>query len=292
MNKKYVTNILIHLMLILSAGVNAQQNNISLERDWRVDRQKIKIMSYNILDGFGHLQDKDRMERTVAWIKEQDPDIISLNELCDFTEADLKEFAASYGHPYSAILKKNGYPVGISSKTPIKVVSRNLDGFVHGMMHCEILGMDILSTHLSPGTSVERKKEADYIVSYIQKNHLTKCILLGDMNDCSPFDSKWTNRDMSKYVVISTFMAASLYDICYMYTADENRYTFPTPILPDVPRDKQALRLEQERIDYIFVTDSIREICIDGCIYNGPENDYLSDHYPVSINLFIPKKKN
>ena len=110
--KKFLTkNIFLLLLLSLFAtGAGAQQNDASLERDWRGDRQKVRIISYNILDGFQHGQDKDRMARLTEWVKEQDPDILSLNELCGFTAASLKEFAAGYGHPYSAIVKENGYP--------------------------------------------------------------------------------------------------------------------------------------------------------------------------------------
>ena len=74
--KKFLTkNIFLMLLLSLFAtGAGAQQNDASLERDWRGDRQKVRIISYNILDGFQHGQDKDRMARLTEWVKEQDPD--------------------------------------------------------------------------------------------------------------------------------------------------------------------------------------------------------------------------
>lgn len=273
------------LSLFVFTGANAQ----NLERDWRTDRQKIKIISYNIMDGFSNGADKDRIARFAAWVKEQSPDVLALNELCGFTEAKLKELAAGYGHPYAAIVKENGYPVGLTSKTPIQVIDRKIDGYGHGLLHCKVLNMDFLVTHLNPSDRLKRKQEADNIVNYITDNRLTDCLLMGDMNAHSPFDASWTDEHLENYAVISTFMAASLHDICYMFTADAQRYSYPTRILVSSPKG-EALRRQQERIDFIFVTDSLRPNCVDAQIYNGSDTDYLSDHYPVGISMFIPKE--
>ena len=86
--------ILFLFALFFISGLNAQTSS-TYERDWRTDRQKIKIISYNIMDGFSNGSDKDRIARFTAWVKEQSPDVLALNELCGFTEAKLKELAAS-----------------------------------------------------------------------------------------------------------------------------------------------------------------------------------------------------
>ena len=277
------------ILFLLSLFVFTSANAQNLERDWCTDRQKIKIISYNIMDGFSNGADKDRIARFTAWVKEQSPDVLALNELCGFTEAKLKELAAGYGHPYAAIVKENGYPVGLTSKTPIQVIDRKIDGYGHGLLHCKVLNMDFLVTHLNPSDRLKRKKEADNIVNYITDNRLTDCLLMGDMNAHSPFDASWTDEHLENYAVISTFMAASLHDICYMFTADAQRYSYPTRILVSSPKG-EALRCQQERIDFIFVTDSLRPNCVDAEIYNGSDTDYLSDHYPVGISMFIPKE--
>ena len=281
-------SVLFLFLLLVCSGIYAQTSN-SYERDWRTDRQQIKIISYNIMDGFSNGADKDRIARFTAWVKEQSPDVLALNELCGFTEAKLKELAAGYGHPYAAIVKENGYPVGLTSKTPIQVIDRKIDGYGHGLLHCKVLNMDFLVTHLNPSDRLKRKQEADNIVNYITDNRLTDCLLMGDMNAHSPFDASWTDEHLENYAVISTFMAASLHDICYLFTADAQRYSFPTRILVSSPKG-DALRRQQERIDFIFVTDSLRPNCVDAQIYNGSDTDYLSDHYPVGISMFIPKE--
>ncbi|MCC8142817.1 MAG: hypothetical protein LUD02_05580 [Tannerellaceae bacterium] len=86
------------------------------ERSWRKNAEKIRIISYNITDGFDDLKDTDRIARFVDWVKEKDPEVLALQELVSFKEKDLQELAKRYGHPYVAILKEDGYPVGITSK--------------------------------------------------------------------------------------------------------------------------------------------------------------------------------
>lgn len=61
--------LLLLLMSSSSLGINAQSTK-TYERDWRTDRVKVKIISYNIMEGFGRGEDKDRMARFTAWVKE------------------------------------------------------------------------------------------------------------------------------------------------------------------------------------------------------------------------------
>lgn len=300
------------LFLFIYTTVDGQVSQTN-ERDWRTDRQKIKIISYNIMNGFSDGTDKDRINRFTEWVKEQLPDVLALQELCSFNEAELKQLAATYGHSYVAIVKEEGYPVGITSKHPLEVIEKRVDGYGHGLLHCKILDMDFLVTHLNPSDWRRRKQEADNMVQYINQKQLTDCLLMGDLNAHSPFDAlllekrslqlrsmivsdagnsnadRNLNGNHFEYAVISTFMSASLHDICRMFVLDEQRYSYPTRILVSTPKG-DAMRQYQERLDYIFVSDNLRPKCVDAYIYNGPENDYLSDHYPVGISLLIPKK--
>lgn len=300
------------LLVCFAAGAKAQGKSAA-ERDWRTDRQKVKIMSYNILDGFDRLRDRDRMSRFAEWIKKQAPDVLALDELCGFTEADLKKLAAAYGHPYVAIVKEEGYPVGITSNAPLEVMEKRVEGYGHGLLHCRAYGMDFLATHLNPSDWRTRKREADNIVAYIKEKNLEKCLVMGDLNAHSPFDAeqmetrlqlmkamvtsdcerKDSGRNLNngcfEYSVISTFLAASLHDTGHSYVPGAERYSYPTRILVSTPKG-EAVRQQWERLDYILVSDALRPLCVEGMIYHTPETDYLSDHYPVGVTLLIPKK--
>lgn len=300
------------LLVCFAAGVKAQ-GDAAAERDWRTDRQKIKIVSYNILDGFDRLRDRERMGRFAEWVKQQAPDVLALDELCGFTEADLKKLAAAYGHSYVAIVKEEGYPVGITSNAPLEVVEKRIKGYGHGLLHCRVYGMDFLATHLNPSDWRTRKREADNIVAYIQEKNLEKCLVLGDLNAHSPFDAEQMETRVSlmkamvisdcerrddgrnlnngcfEYSVISTFLAASLHDTGRAYVPPAERYSYPTRILVSTPKG-EAVRQQWERLDYILVSDALRPLCVEGTIYHTPETDYLSDHYPVGVTMLIPKQ--
>ena len=73
-----------------------------------------------------------------------------MTELVGFTEKNLGQLASEYGHKYYAIVKEEGYPVGITSNEPITVVKKQVEGFWHGMLHVKTHGLDIIVTHLSP----------------------------------------------------------------------------------------------------------------------------------------------
>ena len=95
-------------------------------------KEKLRVISYNIWNGF----EKDASRRTnfINWVKEQQPDILAMTELVGFTEKDLGELASEYGHKYYAIVKEEGYPVGVTSNEPITVVKKQVEGFWHGRL--------------------------------------------------------------------------------------------------------------------------------------------------------------
>lgn len=52
-------------------------------------------------------------------------------------------------------------------------------------------------------------------------------------------------------------------------------------------RNKEVRKRIDERLDYIFVTLALMPIVVDAFIYSGSGNDYLSDHYPVGVDLCV-----
>ena len=85
-------------------------------------KEKLRVISYNIWNGFEH--DASRRANFIDWIKGQQPDILAITELVGFTEKNLGQLASKYGHKYYAIVKEEGYPVGITSNEPITVVKK------------------------------------------------------------------------------------------------------------------------------------------------------------------------
>ena len=124
-------------------------------------KEKLRVISYNIWNGFEH--DASRRANFIDWIKGQQPDILAITELVGFTEKNLGQLASEYGHKYYAIVKEEGYPVGITSNEPITVVKKQVEDFWHGMLHVKTYGLDIIVTHLSPHDWKFRLKEAQML---------------------------------------------------------------------------------------------------------------------------------
>lgn len=270
-----------------------------------------RIISYNIWNGFE--KDTARRAKFVAWVKEQDPDVLALTELVGFTEKDLAELAATYGHPYVSIVKEGGYPVGISSKKPLEVVTKQAEGFWHGFLHVRTYGLDVIVTHLSPFEWKFRLKEAQALTAYVRENRLDSCLLMGDLNAYSPFDAdevekrallyetmrKWDagqkeyrnmRGDRYDYSVLSEFLSAGLADVCRMYVPAPKRISFPAAFLMGWEHTDPRLAQKGERLDYILVSPALVPACVNAYIYNGEENEGISDHYPVGADLALPAR--
>jgi endonuclease/exonuclease/phosphatase family metal-dependent hydrolase len=224
----------------------------------------------------------------------------------------LAEDAKVWGHDYSVLLKTTGYSVGLTSKYPIEVVEKIMEGMHHGALHCKTNGIDVLVVHLHPG-SIERRREEAIIISN-KLNEIVKTtskyVVLGDFNAHSPFDAdlydpkgklltrlqesnkgKGLNGNIVNgtldYAVMSKFLSFPLYDVVQKFSAGlAERGSFPGQVLAEVNKES-ALQLVSrlERIDYILVSPELSIKCLDAKVHNGSENWFLSDHYPVSANF-------
>lgn len=286
------------LALLFSATSNGQP----------AGKENLRVISYNIWNGFE--KEASRRVNFINWIKGQQPDILAMTELVGFTEKDLGELAAEYGHTYYAIVKEEGYPVGITSNQPITIVKKQVEGFWHGMLHVKTHGLDIIVTHLSPHDWKFRLKEAQMLTKHIQDNQLDTCMIMGDFNAYSPFDADWvethtqliknmqewdakqeTYRNMRDgqfdYSVLSEFLSAGLTDICRMYVPADKRTSYPAAFLYGWQHGDTRLHGVGERLDYILVSPALVSRCINAHIHNGIETEGISDHYPVSVDLVI-----
>lgn len=272
---------------------------------------KIKVITYNIYNGFDWGKEPTRQDSMAQWLIEQGADVIAFQELCGFTQEKLQNWAKKWGHNYAVILKEDGYPLGITSNKPIKIKTKMMGGLWHGLLHIETAGIDFLTVHLSPADWQFRKNEATIITDYlekavipIQKNY----IVLGDFNANTPFDAEFDRKSPSllsrmlksdaksekhknlhdglfDYSVMSTFLAGRLIDVCQRFVAEEKRYTFPTPILIGTWQTAEEVRANKQRIDYILASPELAKKCISTSIYNSGMPDMLSDHYPVSAEF-------
>lgn len=280
------------LLMIGSSGMSAQR------------RQPIKIISYNIWNGF----EGDSLRRAyfVEWTKNQSADLVILTELVSFKEKDLVTLGKVCGYPHTALLKEEGYPVGVLSRQLVKTISKQVDGFWHGMMHVQTQGIDVIATHLSPFEWSYRLDEATKIVDYIHKQNLKDYLVAGDLNAHSPLDAdeimthdsllvnmqRW-DASQKKYrnlrngrfdfSVIAKFLSVGMEDaLGRLIRPAEKRMTYPAAFLYNWKIDDKRLPLRRERLDYILLSPSLMERCIRADVYPV---EGVSDHYPVSVWL-------
>ncbi len=286
------------MMSLFSVFLNqtqAQENINSLERYWKPNMEKVRIISYNIFNGFDWRKDLERQDRFIDWVKYRNPEVLAMQELCGFTEESLTELAKEWGHPYAVIVKEGGYPVGLTSKEPIIVKNKIVENVGHGLLHVQTYGFDFLVTHLNPFEEKKRLDEAQFILDYIEDKGLDNFLLMGDMNSHSPMDADYMEENSTKliangrfdYSVISRFLSYSLVDVCREYVGPDKRFTFPTSILKNVSKHKDVRLKAAQRIDYIFMPPNILDKVVDAFILNEGEPEYLSDHFPIGVDLFI-----
>lgn len=283
--------LLLFVVILFSKLVFAQEQYHSQELHWKNNLSKIRVISYNVLSA---LNDEDRRDKLIVWLNQQDAEVVAFQELCGLTQETFSMHAKKWGHSYAVIIKENGYPVGISSKKPIEVKNKLLDGFGHGLLHIRTYNMEFLITHLNPSNKERRLKEANNIVEYIQKESLDTLMLMGDMNAHSPMDADYLENnsinlsmDYLDYFSISRFLSAKLFDPCRTFVEVERRMTFPSKLLMTVSKQNYHHKKRLERIDYILVDSEIMKNVVDAYVFNGKETDYISDHYPIAVDLII-----
>jgi exodeoxyribonuclease-3 len=262
-------------------------------------------MTYNIWNGFEWGKDTDRKDKLISWVKSQNPDVLALQELNDYTREKLLADAKKWGHSYAEILKTSGYPVGITSNKPIEVKEKILKNMHHGAFHCKITGIDFFIIHFSPHSYQKRNEESKIILNKLSKlsKEQNMFIVLGDFNSVSPFDGDFYKDKVTllsslraaelqhshirnllngelEYGVMGSLLAYPLIDVTQKYTSGyDERVSFPTQVFET---EKGNGRPESsKRIDYILVSPFLSEKCINAKVLNQKETFNLSDHYPV-----------
>jgi len=269
----------------------------------------LRIMTYNIWNGFEWGKDTVRRQNCIEWIKSQKPDVLALQELCAYTEEQLKKDAEKWGHPHVQLLKTEGYPTALTSNRPIELKERIVEPFWHGLLHCESYGIDFYIVHLSPADCNIRLDEARLITKRIKENKSNPFIILGDFNSYSPFDGNWVeeNTDLKNrsrqnksnkysnlrlgefdYSVISEFLACPAVDVSVGKIDLREAFTFPTPAL--IGKFNQTTRTVVQyrvRIDYILASPALAKTCNKVEAFNQEETHLLSDHFPVMAEFNI-----
>lgn len=274
-------------------------------------KTNLKVITYNIMDGFNFGKDTTRQRKLSKWIKGKQPNVVALQELCGYSDERLKTEALQWDHKFSVLLKNTGYSVGITADRPIKLIERRTEGMWHGMLQVEIDGINFFVIHLSPDDYLIRRRESGIILAKVNSliSNGQECIVLGDFNASSPFDDdllkdktlllnaniagdaksdkyKHLANNYFDYSVISMFLSTPMIDVCQKFVPANTRFSYSSPAL--IPRYRKNLEdvvKKRERLDYIMVSPKLALKCNFANIINNAETDYLSDHYPLEAQF-------
>ncbi|TZF82324.1 hypothetical protein FW774_16250 [Pedobacter sp. BS3] len=258
-------------------------------------QQSLKVISYNILEGM--VRDTTAGKKDfVAWLKQQNPDILALEECNKFTQKSLEEMAHQYGHPYAVLLKETGYPVALTSKYPIVNVHRVLDNMHHGFILARIKDYHVIVLHLSPHKYRKRREEIDVILQTIAAQPSQKrWMIMGDFNSYSPLDKanyadgktvKWLQDLAKKYPFHDNLIDGQYLD----FEVQQKILDFG---LIDVlkrqaekhPADAKNIIPGKNRIDYIYVSKDLGNKVTDARFLRDDFTKTHSDHIPIIIEL-------
>ncbi len=243
----------------------------------------IKVVSWNVLYGFNHGQSVDL---AVDWLNQRQPDVVALQELNGFTASSLAALASRWGHPHSAILKPNGFPVGLTSKFPIDVIKRQVDGFHHGYLHGKTHQIHFFVVHFWPGKDHEAEQVATEIKALMEERQ--QVVLLGDFNSHSRRDADFLNdreQVAAQFNVVDGFEDIGLIDLVAKHDP-QARFTFPSPLtIPRWSKTESELLTKRQRIDFIFADRQLAGTSTSSMVVTSEEVQQVSDHYPVIVEF-------
>lgn len=263
------------------------ENQIEVVLD---NQNTIKIMSYNIEEGFKNSQ-KGR-DNFAKWVKTYDPDIILLQEMMHFDDVSFAKFAESYGHSHAVLSKTTGIPTAITSKEPIKNIRKVIDPqrLHHGYVYGESFGINIYSVHLCPyeldndrnKNKIDRLDEMKIILQDAKQHSNSSTIIGGDFNSHNKFDSdsygpgyNYVNRDHQ----VTNLCKTENYFDAYPFLNKQFKGTWPTSHISVNGTNKGC------RLDYIMLNNKAKDKCTYSDIVQSIFTDDASDHYPMFIEI-------
>ena len=269
-------------ILTLSSCDNQTSNDSDVPR--LKSMTHLKIVNWNVLYGFNHNQ---AIEKGADWLASQHPDVVALQELNGITEQSLADLAAnSWDHQHSAILKENGFPVGLTSSKPIEVIKRQVDGFHHGYLHCQTHGSHFFVVHFWPGKDHEGQQVGQEIKSLLADGK--SVVLMGDFNTHSARDAEFLKQRTSvkpQFNIVKLFEEIGMVDLVAKHSPD-TKYSFPSPItIPKWSADEEVMKSKRQRIDFVFVSPEMASESMDAQVISSQEVESISDHYPVIATM-------
>ncbi len=259
-------------------------------------------MTYNVYQGGG-----DRLPFIKNVIKEHDPDILAIQEACDWTTSGrFKEIShlLNISADQSALFRSNLrsssgriYDMAFYSRFPIQSKECLTDPKIiwHCIPYLTVQGpvtMQFILAHLCPKTENQRLTEAEQIINLTKQNKSVATVILGDLNSLSENDpypdtlpQQLEQHQITKFGnpprhdVVNTLKNAGLHDTLKLEEQDKTKLYISVTEASD---DKDHLDL---RLDYIMVNDALLNAVTKTYIVDNEITRQASDHLPIITEL-------
>lgn len=266
-------------------------------------QETIKILSYNVL--YGLQKDSVNVDRYVSLINDLQPDIVATQEMNGWTQKTLEGLAKRYGHPYALQSKEDGFPVALTSKTPLVNFRKVTENMWHSYIYAKVRGIHIFVIHFSPFSYQKRLEEVTDIIA--QANEIPQdepILIMGDFNALAASDRVHhgndllaSMRDREKqqehirnlnngdidYTVLGKLKEAGFKDSYKLFTEE---FTGSMPTFKDGNGNlKESNTGIPRRIDFVWCNASAAKYLTRSIILKNELTDVISDHYPVYVEL-------
>ena len=252
----------------------------------------MRIATWNI-NGIG-----TRLDHVLKWSRMAEPDVLCLQE----TKTPDAKFPAAKirlaGYEHIAIHGEKAYNgVAILSKLPLADVVRGMPGDPDDeprrVIAATVSGIRIVNAYFPHGTQIGSEKffwKIDWVNrlrKYFDKNFSVDDLVLlcGDTNICAHESDMWNVRFWAKRMHFTPeerqcFMNLKKWgfvDVFKQMNDEPGEYTWW-----DTFRESSFPKNRGLRLDYIWATPPLAELCLDSWIDREPRGwDHPSDHAPV-----------
>ncbi len=276
-------SILVVLPMVICLG----KSDSSGAEPMPLNSDHFRVLTYNVFMGFRNAE--KRRENAIAWIAKQQPDVVALQELNDYTEETLQDMAKMWNHPYSQLCEvKSGFHLGLTSREPLENVHPvTKEGIWHGLIHAQTFGIDFFVLHLAPKPEEIRLPETAIVLDIVKQLNSSEqpTILLGDFNSVSRTDAGYyqgTSASEIEFNVMDRYFNAGWVDLIHKYSVDmdELQTSFPSKLVEN--------KWGNCRIDFILTSSDLAEKSRSAKVWKSPETHQLSDHYPILADFGWP----
>ena len=271
--------------------------------------KRMKLMTYNILNGGQDNYNYDRLDKIISAIKSYNPDVLAVQEAMYFQQNKMKVFFRLENE-----LNMRGFlaeantgqhvALFVSKKAIVEECEIDTIHFHHAMIKIKVRlenerSMTIISTHLCPYGGENRLKEVLYLTNNSRTNDYA--IVMGDLNSVSKeegnvdaildlpshyqfrhfFPASKTKVDTR---VIETLELSGMIDLHKYFKKKDVDHSAPTK------NEMHGKEFSKMRVDYIFGTPLVAKALLSCETLKNEITDYASDHYPIVSELNINLK--